>query len=298
MARLNPFEAKASEEKLLGHGNELLEHFLNPGAFGAHCALIFGPIGSGKTSLLFALAELFRKRGWYIFLRGRDIFEVPRIPNWREKTEIFIPREYKFSLRVQTKGAKKYPKIKVKEYKSVAELVKLAHRNKITTVYANRNVEVPEWLSAYQGVDVIPKEALFWYEFFTEVIRKLGGKKTAIFIDEIHELWSSGSFGAYWHLIEQTKNKIADFRKARVTLVGTTHSSGDIDWRIKSKIDYHFYLPGSRPLKGSLVKPKFSILLNKGRAFIESGKFGLVKFKLLPDNGEIWLANLKKVKRG
>jgi len=298
MARLNPFESRAGEEKLLGHGNELLDGFLNPSAFGAHSALIFGPIGSGKTSLMLALAELFRKRGWYVIVRGREILEVSRLPKWRERTEIIIPEGYKLSVRVQGVGKKKYPKIGVKEYKSLAELVKLLHRKKLSVVYPDPGLEIPEWLKSYEGVDVIPKEAIFWYEIFKEVIRKLGGKKTAIFIDESHELWSSGSFGAYWHLIEKTKNKIADFRKARVTLVATTHASSDIDWRIISKTDYRFYLPGSRPLRGSLIKPKFTILLTKGRAFIEYSKFGVVKFRLLPDNGEIWLAALRKAKRG
>jgi len=298
MARLNPFESRAGEEKLLGHGNELLDGFLNPSAFGAHSALIFGPIGSGKTSLILSLAELFRGRGWYVLYRGREIFEIPRVPEWEKRTEIFIPKGYKMRLKIQGKGHKKYREIKAREYKNPAELVKLLHRDKITVVYADPKVEVPDWLKAYEGTDVIPREAIFWYEVFKEVIRKLGGRRTAIFVDEAHELWGSGSSGAYWHLIEQTKNKIADFRKARATLVATTHSAADLDWRIISKTDYRFYLPGSRPLRGSLIKPKFTILLSKGRAFIEYSKFGVVKFKLLPDNGEIWLAALRKAKRG
>lgn len=79
-------------------------------------------------------------------------------------------------------------------------------------------------------------------------------------------------------------------------MVATTHTNADVDFRIISKTDYKFYLPGSRPIRGSLIKPRYTILLEKARAFIEHGKFGLVTFKLLPDNGEIWLANLKKKK--
>lgn len=158
---INPFAEKEGYETLRRHGNALLTDFLNPAAFGAHSAMCFGPIGSGKTSLLLALAELFRKNGWYVVIRGREILEVPRLPNWKEKTEIFIPKGYRLRIKVQGQGTKKYPTIETKEYKSVVEVAKLLHRNKLTVVYADPNVEVPEWLKAYEQTDVIPREAIF-----------------------------------------------------------------------------------------------------------------------------------------
>ncbi len=132
---------------------------------------------------------------------------------------------------------------------------------------------------------------------FHYAVSNFAGKKLAIIIDEAHELWPASTSGAFWHLIESTKNHVADFRKRHISLVLTSHSASELDWRIVSKLDYHIYAPGSRPVRGSLIKPRYTVLAPRGVAYVEQNKFGTFSFKYLPGD-ELWLARLRKKKGG
>lgn len=284
---MNPFTTKARLESLKNHGKKLLRDLLRPeDGFGGHLTLISGPIGTGKTSLLLTLAKKFADAGYYVIYRGREAFELYRLPGWEKRTEVYVPKNHVIHF-IEHNERSKELKISTIEYSDMNELLANVQPGKINVIFSCQKPN-ERWLRQHVNSELINeslayRETAFWVELFDCVIKQLAGKKVVIMIDEGHELFPAGNTGLLWHLIDIGKRKIADFRKYKLNLIMSTHDPSDLDWRINRKFDFAIYLRGSRTLR-RLVRQKYTYRLDGNAAFIEGpAEFGLIKFKKLKE---------------
>ena len=295
----NPFRSQAKLLKVQKHGEKLIQELLHPeNGFGGHLTLITGPIGSGKTSLVLALAKAFSDSGFTVVFRGREAFEIYRLPNWEEKTLIFVPKNHKIKF-IEHDHITRDLNISYEEYENIDDLLQKIKPGKINLVFYAKELNKRWFKNHFLGED--PKEAtkymetIWWLEFFDKIIKKLASRKIVIIIDEAHELFPSSTTGLLWRLLEFAKSKIADFRKYKKNLILATHDPSDLDWRINRKFDYAIYLRGAKTLK-RIVWQKYTYKLDDNAAFIEGPtEFGIIHFKKLPEK-RIILAQWRKTK--
>jgi len=295
----NPFRSQARLIRVEEHGKKLIRELLHPdNGFGGHLTLITGPIGSGKTSLILALARAFADSGFTVVFRGREAFEIYRLPKWREKTLIFVPKNHKIRF-IEHDHTTKELNIPYEEYENIGDLLQKIKPGKINLVFHAKEINEKWFKPHFLGEDVKEAkkyiETIWWLEFFDKLIKKLASRKVVVIIDEAHELFPSSTTGLLWRLLEFAKSKIADFRKYKKNLILATHDPSDLDWRINRKFDYAIYLRGAKTLK-RLVWQRYTYKLDDDGAFIEGpSEFGIIHFKKLPEK-RIIIAQWKRTK--
>lgn len=122
---------------------------------------------------------------------------------------------------------------------------------------------------------------LWWSEFlFFLLLFKRAGFVTVI-LDEIDEIYPAASSGIRWHMQALFADSAKDFRKANISLFFSIHDLADLDYRIRSKIQYWGYMKGSRAQQGSLVPATVPLMLPVGEIIIDRGTYGNTNLKPL-----------------
>jgi energy-coupling factor transporter ATP-binding protein EcfA2 len=261
----------------------------NNDARGGRLCLITGEQGCGKTTLLRRLAEIFLEHDTIVIWRGRPVEQIYWIPNWKERC-VFWHWERDSFKAYDVRGSVNIPidDIEVRSYASPRDLMKKLTRGKINVVYEPTEfyfsdevnmfdvVRKSTGLKIAEKVKREPHESEFiWFEIMYLLISRLDTYWYAVLIDEADDIFPENPQSIRWKLQEWAKNSMRDLRKTRTSLVMCTHALGDMDHRIRSKIQFFIYMKNARIPETSTVKRKtLANALEVGEFIIENGYFG------------------------
>lgn len=112
------------------------------------------------------------------------------------------------------------------------------------------------------------------------------GEWNSVYMDEFSEICPSNVGGERYKKHQDFAFTMKEIRKCQLTVATNSQSSADIDWRVRSKLQYLVYLTGARPANNSLVKKEAIARLevskkNGNQSYIEEygGRFGLVRWR-------------------
>lgn len=95
-------------------------------------------------------------------------------------------------------------------------------------------------------------------------------------LDEIDEIFPAACQGIRWHIQALFADSAKDFRKANISLFFSIHDLTDLDYRIRSKIQYWGYMKGSTTVMGSLIPRTAPLMLPVGEIMLDRGTYGNV----------------------
>src|SRR5690606_17631557 len=95
-------------------------------------------------------------------------------------------------------------------------------------------------------------------------------------LDEIDEIFPAACQGIRWHMQALFADSAKDFRKANISLFFSIHDLTDLDYRIRSKIQYWGYMKGSTTVTGSLIPRTAPLMLPVGEIMLDRGTYGNV----------------------
>jgi len=275
-------------------GASLMEKLIkqNPN-FGGRLALITGPQGTGKTSLLIHFAMLLYKDEIVIW-RERIPPQFHKIPDWQNITKLYFhestePEFYLIDLKTNkpTKIGLEY-----EYYKDIDDLLGKLKKGYINVVFGPLEYRLSDEmlgvLENQYGLKITKKDlkemkaSYFWFEVFYKLIHRIDREWISVIIDEVDDLFPENPAGFQWKLQNWLKDMIKDFRKARISLFASTHNANNVDYRIRSKFQFFIYLKGAEPLENSMVRKELILRLGFGQAIIEWGNFGIFTFQPVP----------------
>jgi len=285
------------KHKFARTGAELLEKLLTQDpSFGGRLALITGPQGAGKTTLMLKLAEkLIGKE--YVTWRGRDLAQFHRLPNWKSRVKIFVHEHDEVTfLKLPHSGEEgEVITLPVVKYNTPEDIIKSVEKDKLNVVFEPSFYRISEELALEvlrrSGLKISKKQlnemksAYFWFEFLFRLLERPDRRWFTVMIDEIDDTFPETPTGLQWKLQAWVKDITKDLRKAFISLIGSTHTNTHVDWRIRSKMQARIYLQGAQLEDDTLMKDKTAPLkLKPGEALIEwyGIGYGAFKFSSLP----------------
>ncbi len=115
---------------------------------------------------------------------------------------------------------------------------------------------------------------LWWGEFLFYLLHFKKAGFVSVFLDEIDEIFPATAQGIRWHIHALFADSAKDFRKANISLYFSIHDLADLDYRLRSKIQYWGYMRGAVAQQGSLIPQHKPLLLPIGELIIERGTYG------------------------
>ncbi|WP_144080594.1 hypothetical protein [Thermococcus paralvinellae] len=278
-------------------GAELLNKFLSRRPErGGNVGIITGEQGSGKTTLKLLFAKfLISQMPDICFWRGRFLAQWHRFPSWEEKVRILVHKDDNIEFLKLPYDGSPATKLEIPDlvtYESAEDILRLARKDKLNVIYEPVSYRISEEL--VQDVKdrtgkIIPpdkleeeKPAYFWFELLYRLLTRKDRRWYSVFIDEVDDIFPETPRGAQFILQDWVKDIIKDLRKGWVSLIMSTHTLKNVDWRIRTKIPTRIYLRGAEVEQGSIVRKQVVLALRDGYAVIEWGRFGGFRFKPLP----------------
>ncbi len=284
----------SGKQILAMNGAELLEKFLsrNPG-YGGRVGMITGEQGSGKTSLMLHFARKLAGKE-YVIWRGRFLVQWHKLPDWEKKVRILTYKDdnIEFLKLPYGGGGAEVLDIPVVRYRDAKDVLNKLDKNYINVIYEppcyRISEELVEGVKERTGYAILPekleeeKPHFFWFELLYRLLTREDRDWYSVFIDEVDDIFPETPTGARFALQAWVKDILKDLRKALVSLIASTHTIRNVDWRIRTKIPTYIYLRGAEPRPGSKIKSQYLLLMDPGYAYIEWGRYGVFKFEYLP----------------
>lgn len=208
---------------------------------------VLGVQGSGKTSLLFSIAEEIMERYPKELVFFRDSYLSQCQFNRFEKWQIFSDNGV--GLRFRDIAHDTFVDLPITRFDSFKTLLSKAQPQQLNVIFFKNN---------YRYID------------FIQFLRLYKGWQTLI-IDEYEDIAPLRCKGKQWKKNEELSNEFKQIRKGLVNLFCDTQRSSDIDWRVRSKIMCHVYLYGSRVDRMSPINQGAVNSLPVGKLFIDYG---------------------------
>jgi len=240
---------------------------------GALQALVLGAKGSGKSTLLAHLAYAGLENGDIVIWRGRSRDFWPRFEP--ELVKVFVHEHDDLSIWKIKHGTNQKQKIndnyEIIRYKNLNEIMKQLEPAFIHVLYEPTWTRLNGELLAITNLEDIDYPGTFWwYNAFHFLAKRVDARWISLIIDEIDDIVPSGTSGPQWRLIETIQHALSEFREKFISLYGSTHDPGHVDFRVLRKFSAFIYLKGSIVPKFSMMKYKTSTVgLKKGRGTIE-----------------------------
>ncbi len=284
---------------LIRYGDIVLDRMLiHEPEMGGTLALVFGPQGSAKTTLLINIAEALMLSGEYVIWRGMQLAQWHRFKDWKKKINLIFHKDDKPRFFVVKHGSEEAGEIFLQytTYEMACDILELIRNDKINVVYEpthytpSLHSEIMMILSNLEekyekeNRKITVESRFFWFELIDELIHRIDRRWIALVIDEIDDLFPPGAVGAHWHLLNWLRGRIQNARKSFVSIFGATHAKSNVDYRIYEKFQMRIYGRGARIPKDSLFKPRtLTSKLKLGEFLIEEGAFyGKITTEKLP----------------
>jgi len=256
--------------------------------------LILGPKGQGKSTLLATIALTSLQLGDIVVWRGRERDFWPRLP--RELTKVFVHENDELKIfRLspgKASGEDITGSIEVSKFKSIEDLYNSLEPGKINVIYEPTYHQPSEKLKEMADTTAEWLNGRFWwFDFFIYLSRRIDARFMTVCIDEIDDLFPSGSSGLLWRALESIQHSLAEFREKLIWLFGTTHDAGHVDPRTLKKFDGFIYLRGAIAPKRSTMPDKNApakLSLGQGIIEIRGRGYGGFEFEKIPHDGYLY----------
>lgn len=226
---------------------------------GATVILVSAGMGGVKTSACLDYAEKIMQ--WYpsekVFWRESLKSPVQFTKLIDFEYQIFIEKGYKLIFKNITNDSIISPNIIV--FNDFKELLQYSKGQTLNIVFFKSN---KTWID------------------FIEFLNNSNGWYTLV-LDEIEDLFPSGTSGEDWHHMQRAADTIKHCRRGLVTIIGNCHKGHTIDYRVYDKIMIHLYGFGAKPDGYSRIRRECIDGLTKGEFWIEEehSRFGYIKIK-------------------
>ena len=230
--------------------------------FGGWFVEITGLMGRGKTSLMLTMADkIFREYPDELVFWREGASSPIQAPKIGDNFKLLVERGYRLGLYElgETRPIKS-DKYDITYFKGYLDLIKHSEPGILNVVFFK---DLQKWLGLLSTL-------------------RQNTRFQTILIDEMEDITParcSKETGNYW-TNEAFANRLKEIRKSRINLIYNTQAKTDVEWRLRSKIMMHIYLPGSRTDDESPVYKKMIQGLNIGEAVIDLGfsLFGKLSF--------------------
>lgn len=177
-----------------------------------------------------------------------------------------------------------FPPDAIRTYRSVVDLHQNIVLGEINVVYEPARYTMSRGMSellvarscnkvgSLGGIVFDP--ALWWVEFLFYFLEFKKAGFVTVFMDEADEIFPAAPSGIRWHLQGLFCDAAKDFRKANISFILSIHDRADLEYRLRSKIQYYGYMRGSRPKQGSMLNKMTTIMLPIGQIILERDGFG------------------------
>ena len=291
---VSSINVKAAEE----HLNALRIHEVESGGtmFG-----IVGSKGCGKTHLLTRLAHQI------VFIHPRHKKPMKETVVWRGRSidywNFMFDHDFEWesaefkrdvlvhywigdedSITFKTELGDELPVFDTRVYSGVNDLYANLLQGAINVVYEpSRYVMSPgmedmitrrSLVSAKTLQEIEMDPCLWWCEFLFYLLHFKKAGFITVILDEIDEIFPGTSQGLRWHMQALFSDSAKDFRKANISLFFSIHDLADLDYRIRSKIQYWGYMKGAVVQQGSLIPSYIPLLLPVGEIILDRGTYG------------------------
>ena len=276
-------------------GNELWGEILSRDYDrGSLSLLILAPKGQGKSTLLATIALKSLELGDIVVWRGRERDFWPRLP--RELVKVFVHENDELKLlKLSYNSAHARDitnEVEVVKFNSIEDLYSKLEQGRINVVYEPSYHQPSEKLKEMTGIKAEWVEGrLWWFDFFVFLSKRVDARFMTVCIDEIDDLFPSGSSGLLWRALESIQHSLSEFREKLVWLFGTTHDPGHVDPRVLKKFDGFLYLRGAIAPKISTMRDKNApakLDLGQGIIEIRGRGYGGFQFNPLPRDGHLY----------
>ncbi|MDW7990435.1 MAG: hypothetical protein RMH75_07240 [Archaeoglobaceae archaeon] len=277
--------------------------------FGGTTVEIYGSKGSAKTTLMLKIAEKVHCESYKngvekekVIWRGRDVDQWNWYPGKDVRVFVFYEDDVKFYYEDGRRVDIEYSR-----YKNFDDI--LSNLGEFNVVYEPKNYIMPNELleiikrrapeaETVKGAEHVLTEAcvdssIWWFDFLYYLLHSTNRPRfISVMIDEADEVFPELPSGLRWHLQLWFKDIVKDLRKRNISLYFSAHSFSDVDFRIRSKVQYRILLKGAKVPKNSLINKTAPLFLPLGKAFIERDGFGIFAFDKLPTKQKILMEKL------
>ena len=242
-------------------GQEILDEFLYPRSPpGGRLAILYGPMGSGKSTFMNGIESFALSQNEIVIHRGKQV------DNWHvvsTKPHVWIPQLTSFQFQKQLKSGELInfdsSHFDVQEYDGPIDLSR-----KISSGYnvvIEGNLE-PVW------------SQIFWLLFVYgwNTLRK-SYHFSLLSIDEIADLFDSDPGDEESRIAKSFLRYLRDFRKNNINFLTSSHYAGDIFYKIRQKVDFYIYL------RGAALDKRYSIIHKDGLLTSLPANGGIIESK-------------------
>ena len=110
--------------------------------------------------------------------------------------------------------------------------------------------------------------------------RRIWKNHITVCFDEFEDFVPEGGAGKVWDVEMAFSGTIRKLRKNFISSFCAVHYAKDVHWRTRSKIRWHLYMKGARPVKDSRCRINLHDL-DVGKAVLDGGRFERFSFQPL-----------------
>ena len=138
----------------------------------------------------------------------------------------------------------------------------------------------------------------WWFEFSDTLLQNTEGLHVTLILDEFHDVATNYPTGDMFHITGNFARSMIHFRKNNISMFTSTHDEYLLDYRVKDRIPYRIWFPGSEPKKSMVQIKLLRSLDDVGECVIEEKniEFGVLNFDRIHNQPPILKAHLSKDK--